>query len=169
MKNPADLIDLIAVESYVIGAAFRRHGDALAGPAGQSQAHWQVIRLASSGELTVPQIARRLGMSRQNVQRIANDLVSEGLAHYAENPDHKSSPHLVLTAAGRAVLRTLSERARDYRALLARRCRGLDLARLLEQLKTLSGALAEIDDDVAALIPAAANPAARSGRARRAG
>lgn len=168
MKNPADLIDLIAVESYVVGAAFRRHGDALARPAGQSQAHWQVVRLASAGNLTVPQIARRLGMSRQNVQRIANDLVGQALARYADNPDHKSSPHLALTAAGRAVLSTLSERARDYRALLARRCRGLDLARLLEQLKTLSAALAEIDDDVAALIPAAGKPA-RAGRTRRAG
>jgi len=169
MKNPADLIDLIAVESYIVGAAFRRHGDALAGPAGQSQAHWQVIRVASPGTLTVSQIARRLGMSRQNVQRIANDLVGQGLAHYADNPDHKSSPHLVLTAAGRAVLRTLSERARDYRALLARRCRGLDLARLLEQLKTMSAALAEIDDEVAASVPAAGKAAARSNRSRRAG
>jgi DNA-binding MarR family transcriptional regulator len=168
MKNPADLFDLVAVESYVIAAAFRRHGDALARPAGQSQAHWLAIRLASTGTLTVPQIARRLGMSRQNVQRLANDLVGQGLAHYADNPDHKSSPHLVLTAAGRAVLRTLSERARDYRALLARRCRGLDPARLLEQLKMLSGALAEMDDEVAALVPAAGRPQAR-GRARRAG
>lgn len=169
MKNPADLIDLIAVESYVVGAAFRRHGDALAVPMGQSQAQWQVLRMASPGTLTVPQVARRLGVTRQNVQRIANTLVADGLAHWADNPDHKSSPHLVLTSAGRAVLRTLSERARDYRALLARRCRGLDLARLLEQLKTLSAALAETDDDVAALVPAPGRSATRAGRARRAG
>jgi len=169
MKNAADLIDLIAVESYIIGASFRRHGDALAVPTGQSQARWQVLRVASPGTLTVPQIARRLGVTRQNVQRIANALVEDKLAHWADNPDHKSSPYLVLTRAGRAVLRTLSERTQDYRALLARRCRGLDLGRLLEQLKTLSAALAEIDDDVAAEGLAPAGTATRLGRARRTG
>ena len=166
MKNPADLIDLIAVESYVLGAAFRRHGDALARPTGTSQAHWQVLRLASAGNLTVPQIARRLGGTRQNVQRIANSLVDAGLAHWALNPDHKSSSHLVLTATGRRVLRTLSDSAGDYRALLARQCRGLDLAHLLAQMKELSAALTRIDDDVAAL---AAAPAVKAGRFRRAG
>jgi DNA-binding MarR family transcriptional regulator len=166
MNDPADLIDLLAAESYAVGAAFRRHGDAFAVPTGQSQARWQVLRQASTGTFTVPQIARRLGVSRQNVQRIANALVAEELAQCRDNPDHKSSPHLVLTAAGRAVLQKLSTRARDYRALLARNCGDLDLATLLEQLKVLSAALARIEDDVEALPHA---PAAAAGRDRQAG
>jgi DNA-binding MarR family transcriptional regulator len=169
MIDPADLIDLLAVESYAVSAAFRRHGDALAVPTGQSQARWQVLRVASTGTFTVPQIARRLGVSRQNVQRIANALVAEALAHYADNPDHKSSPHLVLTAAGRAVLRKLSDRARDYRALLAKEGRDLDLATLLRQMKTLSAALTKIDDDVLALAAAPGRAAPKAGRTRRAG
>lgn len=167
MKNPADLIDLIAAESYAVGAAFRRHGDAFAVPTGQSQARWQVLRQASRGTFSVAQIARRVGVSRQNVQRIANALVAEGLAHWRDNPDHKSSPHLALTAAGRAVLQRLSESAQDYRKLLARSCGGLDLAQLLQQLKVLSAALARIEDDVGTI--ASARPAAHSTRGRRAG
>ena len=167
MKHPADLIDLIAAESYAVGAAFRRHGDAFAVPTGQSQARWQVLRQASRGAFSVAQIGRRVGVSRQNVQRIANALVADGLAQWRDNPDHKSSPHLVLTAAGRAVLQRLSESARDYRELLARNCGELDLAHLLEQLKVLSAALARIEDEVEAM--ASAGPAAGADSGREAG
>jgi DNA-binding MarR family transcriptional regulator len=169
MIDPADLIDLLAVESYAVSAAFRRHGDALAVPTGQSQARWQVLRVASTGTFTVPQIARRLGVSRQNVQRIANALVAEALARYADNPDHKSSPHLVLAAAGRTVLRKLSDSIRDYRVLLAAECGEIDLAKLLRQMKVLSTALTKIDDDVLALARSPGRGAPRTGGTRRAG
>ena len=50
----------------------------------------------------VAQIARRMGLARQSVQRIADDLAKAGLLHYAENPDHRRAKLVDLTAAGRA-------------------------------------------------------------------
>jgi DNA-binding MarR family transcriptional regulator len=169
MLNPADLIDHIAVETYALGAAFRRHGDMLAVPTGQSQARWQVLRLASDGALTVPQIARRLGVSRQNVQRIANALVVEELAHYSDNPDHKSSPHLVLTSAGRGILHELSDSAAEYRDLLARTSGQVDLPLLLAQLKAMGAALATMDERVDLLVRKNAKRHSDPGKKRRTG
>src|SRR5436190_244666 len=71
---------------------------------GLTQAQWQTLWIAATGPLTVPQIARRLGVSRQNVQRVANDLAAAGMATFGQNPDHKSSPLLELTPAGRSAL-----------------------------------------------------------------
>lgn len=56
--------------------------------------------LSIEGPLTVPQVARRLGLKRQSVQKIANRLVSEGWSVFQENRDHKKSQLLKLTAQG---------------------------------------------------------------------
>lgn len=45
------------------------------------------------------------------VQRVANDLVVCGLAELRHNPDHRTSPLLVLTENGRRVLQAITERA----------------------------------------------------------
>lgn len=88
----ADLFEAAAVS--------RRQGDEMAGAVGQTQARWQTMWTISTGPLTVPQVARRLGVSRQNIQRITDELVAEGLLVLADNPDHKTSPLLRLTPDG---------------------------------------------------------------------
>jgi DNA-binding MarR family transcriptional regulator len=81
--------------------AFKEIEEAAAREAGgQSMARWQVINTASSGEWTVPDIARRLCLTRQSVQRIAHALVEEDLASFATNPDRRNSPYLRLTLLG---------------------------------------------------------------------
>lgn len=78
---------------------------------GHTQARWQLLSVVSDRALTVPQAARRLGVTRQGVQRVANDLVVCGLAELRHNPDHRTSPLLVLTENGRRVLQAITERA----------------------------------------------------------
>jgi DNA-binding MarR family transcriptional regulator len=70
-----------------------------------------VMSVLSEDALTVPQAARRLGTSRQNVQRVANELVAEGILETHHNPDHQTSPLLRLTDAGQAVLKRITLRA----------------------------------------------------------
>ena len=152
LKNGMEILDLVAVESYAVSAAFRRHGEALARHVGQTQARWQVMRVASAGALSVPQIARRLGVTRQNVQRIADALMAEQLAHQVINRDHKTSPHIVLTAKGREVLDALMESTADYRTALLPLLEQIDVANLLATLRSLSEALAAADPLVEALV-----------------
>jgi DNA-binding MarR family transcriptional regulator len=54
---------------------------------------------------TAPQYRKVLdymGAARQNVQRIVNDLVKEGLVAFASNPHHRRAPLVVLTDKGRS-------------------------------------------------------------------
>ena len=67
---------------------------------GQSMARWQVLNASSSGQWTVPDIARRLGLTRQSVQRVAHVLVEDKLASFAPNPDRRNSSFLQLTLQG---------------------------------------------------------------------
>ena len=59
--------------------ALRRYGDAFTRRPGQTEARWAVLSILSGGARTVPQVARRLGVARQSVQRVANLLTAEGL------------------------------------------------------------------------------------------
>lgn len=52
-------------------------------------------------ELSVPEIARRYDVSRQHVQVTVNALVARGLLRSVENPKHKRSRLIRLSALGR--------------------------------------------------------------------
>jgi DNA-binding MarR family transcriptional regulator len=104
-------IQRLAAELFEVAGAMRRDGDAIARRIGQTQARWQVMWIAATGEFTVPAIARRLGVTRQNVQRIAHDLVTDRLATFDANPDHRRSPHLRLTPRGREFLDEINNAA----------------------------------------------------------
>lgn len=85
----------------------RDEGERMAASVGQTHARRMVLQTAGSGT-TVPDIARRLRLQRQSVQRVADQLVEDGLASYQENPRHRKSKLLLTTRAGDDVLHHLS-------------------------------------------------------------
>jgi DNA-binding MarR family transcriptional regulator len=144
MPTRTNEIPLIIADIYELAGAFRRRGEAIARGVDQTQTRWQILSAASGAAKTVPQIARRLGVSRQNVQKIADLLVADDLARYAGNPDHRTSPLLVPTEAGAEALDALTRAARIFHAKLAARLKGADLARMRDGLRTLIAALGDI-------------------------
>lgn len=143
--KPLSLVPLIVADIYELAGRLRENGEAIAKTVGQTQARWQVMSAASDRPHSVPQIARVLGVTRQNVQRIADLLVAERSAVYQPNPDHRASPHLVLTARGRAALDRLTKAAGGYHARLARKASTADTVSLQRGLRRLLEALDEID------------------------
>ena len=94
----------------VVLATFRANGlllaagDDLAGEEGLTSARWQVLGAITLADrpLTVPQIARRMGLTRQSVHVTVNRLVDEGLLELAPNADHRRSQLVRLTEDGTA-------------------------------------------------------------------
>ncbi len=97
-------VEALFAELFEAASVGRRSGTEIASTLGQTQARWQTLWTIGGGSLTVPQVARRLGVTRQSVQRLANELADEGLLSFVENPDHRTSPLVRLTDQGRAVL-----------------------------------------------------------------
>ena len=64
--------------------------------------------LALLGPLTVPQIAEMRPTSRQRMQRLADELAAEGLVAFADNPRHRRSKLVRLTAKGNRHYRRLN-------------------------------------------------------------
>jgi DNA-binding MarR family transcriptional regulator len=62
----------------------------------------------------VAEVARRLGQARQGVQRVADLLVSDGLAAYEDNPRHRRARLLRITSKGLRTLRRIQEAQREW-------------------------------------------------------
>jgi DNA-binding MarR family transcriptional regulator len=79
---------------------------------GISGAQWGVLGAfgGSDESLTVAQTARRLGLARQGVQRVADLLENKGLIEYLPNPNHRRAKLAKLTDQGRNLLAQLQAR-----------------------------------------------------------
>lgn len=119
----------------------RRVGEQIAALAGQTQSRWQTMwTIDAAGSLTIPQIARRLGVSRQNEQRVVNDLVEAGLAEYVPNPDHKTSPLAQLTIEGARVLATINGAAEASHLAILQQFSDTQVRQLRRLLRSFSDA-----------------------------
>jgi DNA-binding MarR family transcriptional regulator len=98
------LVTQVILETFRLNGGLLSTGDALVGDLGLTSARWQVLgAVALEGRpLSVAQIARRMGLSRQAVQRVVNDLTAAGLVVLQDNPDHKRARLVVLTEGGEA-------------------------------------------------------------------
>mgnify|MGYP003580141846 CR=1 FL=1 len=146
MKNDRSLLPLIVADTFELAGRFREQGEAIARTVGQTQARWQVMSAASADPRTVPQIARRLGVTRQNVQRIADLLDKEHWAGFEPNPDHKGSPYLVLNDRGQAALAKITKAAGQNHAEIARKFAGADVGALHRGLRRLIQALNDYEN-----------------------
>ncbi|MBS1787848.1 MAG: MarR family transcriptional regulator [Acidobacteria bacterium] len=62
------------------------------------------------GDLTVPQMARERFVSRQHVQMLVNRLAEKDYVEFIENPAHKRSVFVRLTARGKKAVETMNRR-----------------------------------------------------------
>ncbi|MFK0257950.1 MarR family winged helix-turn-helix transcriptional regulator [Streptomyces sp. NPDC090445] len=134
----AEELALLVADVFEAAGALRRAGEALAAAEGQTQARWQLMSVVSEEPLPVARAARRLGVARQGVQRIANELVRDGLAEFRDNPDHRTSPLLALTAVGRRALAAITGRAETAHRTMGEGLPDADLAAVRELLRRLT-------------------------------
>ena len=127
----------LAADIFEAAGTLRRQGEMIAAQEGQSQARWQVLHVIGPRPKTVPQIARRLGITRQAVQRVINDLLAQRLVAQVANPDHRTSPLIGLTDDGTATLDRLTARARAYNLAVADALGDCDVNALRRGLQTL--------------------------------
>lgn len=109
----AVLTDLI-IPTIQLEAHFSRAGESIAATAGQTLARWLTLEMVAGQPATVSQIARRLGLTRQSVQRIADLIEQDGLTEYVDNPDHETSRLVRLTTRGRRTLATIQSAQRAW-------------------------------------------------------
>jgi DNA-binding MarR family transcriptional regulator len=116
-------------------------GEAVAATAGLSHARVQCLQQLVDGPLTVAEVAARLEVARQGVLRLADLLVADGLATYADNPRHRRAKLLTLTGPGRLVLAELAAVHHGWVERTAAELAPLGLPELTERLRATQAVL----------------------------
>jgi DNA-binding MarR family transcriptional regulator len=136
-----------AAATQVILSIFRSNGllvasgDLLSAGEDLTSARWQVLGAIALADrpLTVPQIARRMGLTRQSVHATVKRLIADGLVELAPNADHRRSQLVRLTNLGERKYAAIDLRQVDWVNRLARGIDRSDLeatARVLDELCT---------------------------------
>lgn len=110
--SDSEKITEIILSIFRLNGRIIEWGDQLSSEFGLTSARWQVlgaIALANAPQ-TVPDIADRMGVTRQATQKQVNLLEGEGLVRKRANPRHRRSPHYLLTEAGASSYARVSEK-----------------------------------------------------------
>jgi DNA-binding MarR family transcriptional regulator len=127
----------LVINIFKLNGVLLEAGDALTKPAGQSSARWQVMGCVDSQALSVAAIARIMGLTRQSVQRTADNLVLEELAKFEENPEHKRAQLLRLTTKGLLALEQIETAQQKWANNLGKKLGQTEL-------ETINAALARV-------------------------
>jgi DNA-binding MarR family transcriptional regulator len=93
-----------------LGARLAEAAEQMAATGGLTAARWQVLAGVLDEPRPVAEIARRMGLTRQSVQRLADTLVRDGYAHWEPNPRHRRAKLLAPTPRGQRALRRVASR-----------------------------------------------------------
>jgi DNA-binding MarR family transcriptional regulator len=134
-----ELVTQVVLSTFRANGLLLATGDLLASEAGLTSARWQVLGALALADrpLTVPQIARRMGLTRQSVHATVNRLVHDGLLELAPNAEHRRSWLVRLTKRGKAAYATIDRRQAAWANRLGQGIGRSDLAtaaRVLDQL-----------------------------------
>ena len=118
-------------------------GDRLVADLHLTSARWQMLGAValSDSPRTAPQLAVRMGVTRQGAQKQLNLLLEEGLVSTKPNPGHARSALYVLTAKGTSIYAATGRVQTTWARQLARKLPISDLETAKRLLEELSGRL----------------------------
>src|SRR5215510_16592878 len=92
----------LILELFRLNGLLLEAGDRLVADIGLTSARWQVLGAIALSPVPLPvaHLARNMGLSRQAVQRLANEMERDGLVRFAPNPHHERAKLVQLTDAG---------------------------------------------------------------------
>lgn len=94
----------LVVEVFRLNGDLIEAGDALVQDLGLTSARWQVLGAIALSPVPLPvaHIARNMGLARQSVQRVVDEMRDDGLVRLDPNPHHRRAPLVAMTPRGEA-------------------------------------------------------------------
>ena len=135
------------VEVFRLNGQLLNSADRLSKDLDLSASRWQTIGIVHRKTITVAAIARRLSLSRQSVQQTINRLEKQGIVELTDNPNHRTSPLVQLTAHGQEVRGILADRQAHVTATLTEELGYTikDIDRMTHQLQYMREQAAQLD------------------------
>jgi DNA-binding MarR family transcriptional regulator len=112
-----------------------------------TSARWQVLGAIalSAVPLPVAHVARNMGLTRQAVQRLVNELENEGLVRFETNPHHQRAKLVLLTPRGKSVYAAAMKRQGPWASGLGE---GMSMEQIRSATATLRAIRQRLDEQV---------------------
>lgn len=125
------------LETFRLNGELLDAGDRLVADIGLTSARWQVLGAIALSPVPLPvaHTARNMGLSRQAVQRIANELEEEGLIAFAPNPHHTRAKLLIMKEKGSRAYAAAMERQRPWATQLGAKLATEDIKTALRVMR----------------------------------
>jgi DNA-binding MarR family transcriptional regulator len=140
------LTDLV-IEVFRLNGELLAAGDALVGDLNLTSARWQVLGAIALSPVALPvaHLARNMGLTRQAVQRLVDDMRGEGFLRLEPNPHHRRAMLVSMTEQGEAAYRAAIARQEPWADALAGALSAEDIEAGAQLLRMLRGRLANSD------------------------
>ena len=135
MRKRDAITDLI-LETFRLNGCLLMAGDALVADIGLTSARWQVLGAIALSPIPLPvaHIARNMGLTRQAVQRLVNEMEGDGLVGFEPNPHHQRAKLVLLTPRGKAAYDAAMKRQGPWASSLSN---GLSIEQVEATTETL--------------------------------
>ncbi len=131
----------LVIELFRVNGALAADGDDMTRDLGMTTSRWQVLGAIGSEPKTVAAAARQMGLTRQNVQRIADWLVESGIAEFVDNPNHRRAKLVALSKEGMGLRQQLGLRQARWANAIGGQFAAAELRATTGALKRLKKAL----------------------------
>lgn len=139
----------LVLEVFRLNGELLASGDALVADLGLTSARWQVMGAISHSPVPLPvaHLARNMGLTRQSVQRLVDEMKRDGLVRLAPNQHHRRAMLVLLTEAGEAAYRAAMARQQGWADRVAAGLTPGDLEAATAILRELRRRLDDADPD----------------------
>jgi len=135
----------LALTIFAANSQLVHAGNQLVAHLGLSSAWWQVLTAlrGSDAPLTTAGLARKMGLTRQAVQRIVDLLEASGFVTFQPNARHQRAKLVALTEAGFAAVGRAEEAVGPIDDVIAQRLGAERIRNAIETLEELNDVIAE--------------------------
>jgi len=113
-KSSIEVVNGIVLDIFKLNGYFIKAADFITKGSELTSARWQILGTVLHEQHTVAAIARSMGLARQSVQRVADVLVTDGLAEFLPNPAHKRAKLLSSTDKGLNTIKKIRPKAIEW-------------------------------------------------------
>lgn len=110
--DAGEVVTELILDVFRLNGRLQLAGDRLVTELGLTSARWQILGAIAYSDRpeSVAWHARSMGVHRQGVQRIVNELNREGVVEFQPNPHHKRAHLIALTQKGRKLFEAANAR-----------------------------------------------------------
>ncbi|MGJ8662880.1 MAG: MarR family winged helix-turn-helix transcriptional regulator [Marinicella sp.] len=128
-SKQGQLLTDVILKTFHFNGVLTAAGDLLTQEYGLSSARWKVMGAITESQqaLSVAEIARLMGLTRQAVQRLSNEMVQGGWLIFKENPKHQRAKLVLLSEHGKKVYAALDQKQSMWVNELAKQIKTEDL------------------------------------------